>query len=57
MPGTDEELEAAAGHLGRVGHRHDVVERQRVVVPLVDGDVEIVGREVEVPEMDRHRMW
>ncbi|NDH89051.1 MAG: hypothetical protein EBY61_10655, partial [Actinobacteria bacterium] len=52
--GAEEVLEAATGDEGRVGDRHDEVERQGVVVPLVDRGIDAARLEVDVAEMQRH---
>ena len=49
-----EVLEAPAGEFGRVAHDHHVVERDGVVVPLVDGLGHVAGLVVEVAQVDRH---
>ena len=54
--GADEVLEASAGQRRRVGDHHHEVERDRVVVPLVDRLADVGGFVVEVTEVHRHRV-
>ena len=53
---AEEHLESATGQARRVADHHDEVQRQGVVVPLVNGLPHLGGLEVQVPEVEGHRV-